>query len=381
MASIHPYKAKTKHPKSRSHTRYRVQWRDEQGTQRKKSGFAYKNEAELFISNLTVAMSNNTYVSPDAGIRRMGDYGEVWLNRQRHLKPSTMNLYTSTWMQHIKPRWETVPLKDIRHGDVADWIHGLRSQAFRGDQVGQPAGDSVKRRALSLMSQILRQAVHERLIASNPAEGVKLARKPPARKVYLTFEQMKALANNSAHPDIVMTLGTTGIRWGELAGLRVMDVDVNRNRLHIRQNAVRVRSKMHVGTPKSHEQRTVAAPGFVMDMISKQCEGKLSTDLVWSQQDGTPLKPPGHRRWLDVAVNRTVAQGVISSEQRVTAHGLRHVAAGLLVNANANVKTVQRQLGHQSAAITLDVYADLFDGALDEVSAAFDSMNDNFGSS
>ena len=63
------------------------------------------------------------------------------------------------------------------------------------------------------------------------------------------------------------------------------------------------------------------------------------------------------------------AQGVDGEFPRLTPHGLRHVAAGLMVSAGANVKVVQRQLGHASAAMTLDTYADLFDGDLDEVAA------------
>lgn len=59
---------------------------------------------------------------------------------------------------------------------------------------------------------------------------------------------------------------------------------------------------------------------------------------------------------------------------RVTPHGLRHVAAGLLVSAGAHVKVVQRQLGHASAAMTLDVYVDLFDGDLDEVAEVMDGQ-------
>ena len=58
----------------------------------------------------------------------------------------------------------------------------------------------------------------------------------------------------------------------------------------------------------------------------------------------------------------------------VTPHGLRHVAAGLMVASGASVKVVQRQLGHASAAMTLDVYADLFDGDLDEVARAMDGV-------
>ena len=57
---------------------------------------------------------------------------------------------------------------------------------------------------------------------------------------------------------------------------------------------------------------------------------------------------------------------------RVTPHDLRHTAASLAISAGANVKAVQRMLGHASAAMTLDTYADLFDDDLDAVSAALD---------
>lgn len=64
----------------------------------------------------------------------------------------------------------------------------------------------------------------------------------------------------------------------------------------------------------------------------------------------------------------------------ITIHSLRHVAAGLLVSAGANVKVVQRQLGHASAAMTLDTYSALFDSDFNEVSAAMDSLaNDMMG--
>ena len=57
---------------------------------------------------------------------------------------------------------------------------------------------------------------------------------------------------------------------------------------------------------------------------------------------------------------------------RVTPHGLRHVAAGLMVSAGANVKVIQRELGHSSAAMTLDIYAELFDEDLEAVGSAVD---------
>ena len=59
---------------------------------------------------------------------------------------------------------------------------------------------------------------------------------------------------------------------------------------------------------------------------------------------------------------------------RVTIHDLRHTAASLAISAGANIKAVQRMLGHASAAMTLDVYADLFDDDLDSVAEALDSQ-------
>ena len=76
--------------------------------------------------------------------------------------------------------------------------------------------------------------------------------------------------------------------------------------------------------------------------------------------------------WWTWALKR--AQDKDPDFPRITPHSLRHVAAGLLVGAGASVKAVQRQLGHATAAMTLDTYAELFDGDLDEVADALDGM-------
>lgn len=78
----------------------------------------------------------------------------------------------------------------------------------------------------------------------------------------------------------------------------------------------------------------------------------------------------GHTSFFAHSVKRCVRDGVIPDS--LPPHGLRHVAAGLMVASGASVKAVQRQLGHKSAMLTLDTYADLFDGDLDEVAASMD---------
>jgi len=89
--------------------------------------------------------------------------------------------------------------------------------------------------------------------------------------------------------------------------------------------------------------------------------------------------PSAHDGWFVAAVH--AAQVVDPGFPRVTPHDLRHTAASLAISAGANVKAVQRMLGHASASMTLDTYADLFDDDLDGVAVALNdqAMNSNVG--
>jgi integrase len=84
------------------------------------------------------------------------------------------------------------------------------------------------------------------------------------------------------------------------------------------------------------------------------------------------VAPSSHESWLSGAVKR--CRKADPEFPRITAHGLRHTAASLAISAGANPKVVQRMLGHASAAMTLDVYADLFDSDLDEVAVTVSKM-------
>ena len=126
------------------------------------------------------------------------------------------------------------------------------------------------------------------------------------------------------------------------------------------------RSEIFVGTPKAHKHRSVPLPEFLLPYLARQCEGKGRDELLFPDDDGGHLKSPHPESgWFGKAV---AASGV----PRVPPHDLRHTAASLAVSAGANVKAVQRMLGHASAAMTLDIYADLFDDDLEAVATALD---------
>lgn len=351
MASITRYKTK-------AGTLWRVQYRDNSGKARTKRGFGTKGAAQAWAAANTVALSDGTWAPEAARRQTVGALGDVWLKSQTHLKPSTYRTTESVWRIHVKPHWGGWQIGRIRHSDVQAWVSGMK------------VGASMSRKAAACLAQVLDVAVRDGAIATNPARGVRLPRKPAPSKVYLTMEQVGWLADECARPELVWLLATTGVRWGEAAALRPMDVDATKRRIHIRTNAVTVGSEVVIGTPKTHEARTVAVPTFVMGMVRPLLKGKGKTDLVWTAQRGGPMPNPSHGDWFYGALERTMAKH--KNFPRVTPHGLRHVAAGLMITAGASPLVVQRQLGHASAAMTLDTYADLWDGELDEVADALD---------
>ncbi len=117
-----------------------------------------------------------------------------------------------------------------------------------------------------------------------------------------------------------------------------------------------------------------ALPAFVVDELAATCTGKDRDELIWPAQDGGYLAPPTNKSWLAGAVER--CQKADKTFPRVTAHDLRHTAASLAIASGANPKVVQRMLGHASAAMTLDVYADLFDS---DFTAVADKLSETVG--
>ncbi|WP_416779306.1 tyrosine-type recombinase/integrase [Microbacterium lacticum] len=158
---------------------------------------------------------------------------------------------------------------------------------------------------------------------------------------------MATLAACSAHPTLVLTLAYTGLRWGEVTALRVRSVNRLRRRFVVEENAVMIGYEIHVGTPKTHKSRSVPYPERLTPLVEEACAGKGPEGLLFG--DGiNHMRNSGAQGWFANAVKR--AQAVDPSIPRLTPHDLRHTAASLAISSGANVKAVQRMLGHASAA-------------------------------
>lgn len=338
-------------------TAWRVQYRSPDGKNRSKRGFRTKAEAQAWANKNAVSIHEQDWINPNAGRVTVASLGERWLGMQTHLKPKTRHETQGVWRRYVLADWGDRAVASIKPSEVQEWVAALGKSG------------STVRHAHSVLAQVLDLAVMDRSIRVNPARGVKLPPRGTAVKVYLTAEQLGTLAGAcSRNREIVWVLGTVGLRWGELAGLRVRDVNVAASRFSIVQNAVTIGYDVVVGTPKSSEVRQVVVPHAVMGLVEPLLVGKRLDDFVWSRPDGSPMRLPSHGSWFHVAVAR--CREAAPGFPRVTVHGLRHVAAGLMVSAGANVKAVQRQLGHASAAMTLDTYAELWEEDLEAVGRA-----------
>ncbi|CAN5449871.1 site-specific integrase [soil metagenome] len=358
MATIESYE-------TRDGRRYRVRYRKPDNSQTDKRGFKTKKEAELFLAEVELGKASGTYIDPTQARITVGSFGDAWMLSRAGLKPSSIAVMESSWRLHVRPRWGSVQLGRVRRSDVEAWIIDLLRPA-----VGRPLSPSSIHRCHGLLSGILEAAVRDRRLPSNPAKGISLPTRELREHRYLSHEKVFELAAAAGtHRTLVMTLAYTGLRWGEATGLRVKDVDFTKNRFWVRQNAVFVKGFVVVGTPKTHQQRMVPFPSFLREGIDAAVLGKGEDELVFPGRFGehliTPTKQDGS--WYERALR-------IAELPPMTIHDLRHTAASLAVSAGANVKAIQKMLGHKSAAMTLDVYADLFDNDLSAVAQRLDDV-------
>ncbi len=170
---------------------------------------------------------------------------------------------------------------------------------------------------------------------------------------------------------VVLFLAYTGVRFGEMAALKVKRVDLTRRRAVIAESVTPVQGKGLVwGTPKSHQRREVSIPSFLVNDLAARVDGREPDDLVFGGiRNDQPLRVSTFRSAFSAAAASIGTPGLHP-------HELRHTAASLAIASGADVKVVQKMLGHASATMTLDTYGHLFEDRLDEVATAMDAARE-----
>lgn len=363
MASIESYKTKD------GLTRYMVRYRKPDNTPTKKRGFKRKRDAVEWMSANTLALRSGDWVDPMRGRTTVRAIHDQWTAERRpHWKPATIRIREASWRLHIEPEWGDRQIASIRASEIQAAVAAMSGGYSRPTVAGVTA----------VWHGIARTALRDGLITRDFMASVDVPKDKRIREErrYLTVRQLLDLADAASrgryrgmdHRDMVILLGLCGLRWHEMCALRARDVDLERNRIHVCRSLSRTGRSWVETSPKSGMARDVPMPRMVRGMLADRCSRLDPDDRVFAGRDGGVPRSQSStgRGWWATALRN-------AGLEPMRVHDLRHTAASIAVHAGANVKALQRMLGHASAAMTLDVYADLFDSDLDDVASIIDA--------
>ncbi|KLO38779.1 hypothetical protein ABW17_20765 [Mycobacterium nebraskense] len=321
--------------------------------------FRTEVEAEAWVRKQRGQVVTDTWVNPDLGVETFGVVAERWYQGKNHRKPKTVAGYRSLLDTIVLPHWRDTPLKDITYGDYHGWLSGLSGDPER------PLSASRIRQAHQCVGAVMKYAQKSGLIAANPVasiESTDLPQRTERERKYLSHAELLALARATGRFEaLTLVLGYCGLRFGEAVALRRKHV--GDKELVIRASVSGVTKQGLVETTtKSGRTRHVPVPEPVWQKLKKSLPDDPEA-LVFPGRKGDYL-PVGEYRWVfDNACKEVGIAGLVP-------HGLRHTTASLAISAGANVKVVQRMLGHATAAMTLDLYGHLLSDDLATVATA-----------
>ena len=312
----------------------------------------------------------------DAGTLTLGGYLHYWLEDVRDtVRPTTFERYEQIVRKHIIPMLGRNKLKDV----TPTHVRGLYKEKL----------ESLSPRTVQYihvtLHKALKQATADDLIPRNVTEAVKAPQVHREEMHPLSPDQVKILLD-AARGDRLEALYVlaiqTGLRQGELLGLKWEDVDLEAGTLQVRRTLATAKGGPVLTIPKTKSSRrsvklTRSAIEALRSHLERQLEeidkaGSLwqENGLIFASESGKPLD----RRYL--TSRRFKALLKRAGLPRVRFHDLRHTCATLLLGRNVNPKIVSELLGHASVAITLDIYSHVVPNMRDQAAAAMeDALN------
>lgn len=335
--------------------------------------------AEKVLGDLVKRVHDGDYRAPDK--ISLGDYMlERWLPSKRtRVKPSTAAAYEANIRLHISPYLGNVPLQKLQPEDLDDLYVKLLIEGKRNGSGGGLSAKSVRNvhaTIQSALSDATRKGTVFRNVA-DIADPPSISRSGRSMNVW-SSEQLRAFLDEMAGHDLYplyFLAATTGMRRGELAGLRWRNVDLDAARVTVNQQVVSVEYELIEDDLKTaSSRRTVDLDEQTVAMLRRHRRQQLEEHLaagrrnedgfVFGRPDGAPVHPD--------LVSQTFQRFIDQSElPRIRLHDLRHTHATILLQQNVHPKVVSERLGHASIAFTMTVYQHVMPGMQAEAAATF----------
>ncbi|MDI9917852.1 site-specific integrase [Rhodococcus sp. IEGM 1379] len=338
--------------------RWRARYVDDDSHERTQR-FDRKVDAQNWLNNIVTSQVTGTYIDPARGQITFRSFYAEWAPRQ-------------VWVHNTRREMDridrTVPFGDVAMSDLRashfeTWVKKMQDQPL--------APTTIKSRMMNVRA-ILKAAIRDKALASDPSQGVKLprTRRAEAAMVIPTSEQVGQLVTSAEDRFtlFVALCAFAGLRSGEASALQVGDFDFLRRDIEVQRQSQRIRSGVvEIRPPKYGSERTISAPKELIEMAAEHIR----------------LFVPGGdpRRWMFPGLkDNPMETNMVGTRWRkakkaaeitdLKMHSLRHYFASGLIAAGCDVVTVQRALGHSSASVTLDTYSHLWPKAEDRTRKA-----------
>ncbi|KMY43382.1 hypothetical protein AC622_03195 [Bacillus sp. FJAT-27916] len=336
-----------------------------------KSGFKTKGEAEIYQAKLRIAFAEGTYVK--ASKTTFLEFIKEWFEfYRRNVEKTTAQNRWPLIKNHIVPYFE---------GKRLDKITPRMLDDFYSKKLGEGLSGKTVRELHNLLNRAFSQAVKWSYLQNNPVANATPPRVVKKEMVVWDEGELKRFLRLIESRDdyaLYLLLITTGMRKGELLGLKWCDVDFDKGKLHIRRSLCRVNGEgLVLKNPKTTQSnRQISISSYVRDVLRKHYEKQQKVikayqghfnleELVFCNSKGTFKDPNNLLREFNHIIKT-------ASLPKVTIHNLRHLHATLMLKNGENPKVVSERLGHSRIGITMDTYSHVVPDIQDAAALRFE---------
>lgn len=332
--------------------------------------FVAKGDALSYLSTVETDVLRGAWIDPRRADTTVGNLAAQWKVANPAKRSSSLARDETILRLHVLPVLEGLRLGAVTPRDI---------QSLVNQWVAEGKAPKTVRRQYDVVRAIFSYAVAGDLLVRTPCRNVKLPAVAKQDRHQLTPDDVARVAEavGPEYGAMVYLGAVLGLRWGEVAGLRVGRLDQLRGTLAVEEQIVRgEKGRPGVGPPKSAAgRRTLTMPKALVDILAEHLRRRGltaadSTGYVFAASDGGPLDYTNWRRrvWIP-ATQKAELPGVAFKPRRPDAdpeepgvpdinfHDLRRAAATALVAGGVDVKTAQDRLGHSDSRLTLDLYA------------------------
>jgi len=324
--------------------------------------------AKKLLAMKIAEIERGEYVDPNAGKTTVKSFLEQWLETKTDIENTTKESYQEVIDTRIVPRIGSIPLNKLTPMHLESFKLDLLKNGRR-DGKGGLSSRSVEY-TLSILSSALEKAVDWDIILRNPMRKVDMPAKKSDKVPPFTNEQVKKilefLKDDSMYAAFVV-LVATGVRRGELLGLRKKDILWNEKAIRIEQTVVRTKGGYIIKPPKTEEsKRKIKVSDNVLNALKEhlkaqnaerlQFKGEYKDHgLVFCRPNGEPINPSTFTsRFI-----HTILPKVGIEKGKYHLHSFRHTTATLLLARGYSMKQIQKMLGHSTITTTMDIYTDV----------------------